>query len=91
VGEDLVSRAAMRQRGGDVAVVPDAMNTAVSLPSKSATRAHSAFTVGSSPICSSPTGALAIASRIAGLGVVCVSENRLIRIGGRRGSSGTGA
>ena len=49
-------------------MVPDGMNTAASLPSRSATRSHSRFTVGSSPICSSPTSARAIASRIAGVG-----------------------
>src|SRR6266403_5827003 len=71
-------------------MVPDGMNTAACLPSKSATRSHSKFTVGSSPICSSPTSARAIASRMAGVGRVWVSDNRLMRTGGCLGSRGGG-
>ena len=55
-------------------IVPLGRNTAASKPSSSATRAHSALTVGSSNYCSSPTSAAAIASRISAVGRVCVSE-----------------
>ena len=58
-------------------IVPEGRNTAASSPSSSATRAHSAFTVGSSNFCSSPTSASAIARRISGVGRVCVSEYKL--------------
>ena len=71
-------------------MVPDGMNTAASLPSRSATRSHSSFTVGSSPICSSPTSARAIASRIACVGRVCVSDSRLMRMGSALGSREAG-
>ena len=55
-------------------IVPLGRNTAASWPSSSATRSHSAMTVGSSCLCSSPTSASAIALRIAGVGRVWVSE-----------------
>ena len=71
-------------------MVPDGMNTAASLPSKSATRSHSKFTVGSSPICSSPTSARAIASRMPRVGRVWVSDSRLMRTGGSFGLRGAG-
>src|SRR5215470_3425721 len=48
------------------------------MPSSSATRACRRLTVGSSPKTSSPTSARAIASRIAGVGRVTVSERRSI-------------
>src|SRR5438477_466925 len=71
-------------------MVPDGMNTAASLPSKSATRSHSKFTVGSSPICSSPTSARVIASRMPCVGRVWVSDSRLMRTGGSFGLRGAG-
>ena len=49
-----------------------------SLPSSAATRACSSLVSGSSPYWSSPTGAAAIAARIAGVGRVTVSERRSI-------------
>ena len=49
-------------------IVPEGRNSAASLPSSSATRSCSAFTVGSSKRCSSPTSASAIARRIASVG-----------------------
>src|SRR6266536_3678015 len=49
-------------------------------PSSSATRRSSSLTVGSSRRCSSPTAALAIASRIPRLGWVFVSERRSITL-----------
>ena len=58
-------------------IAPLGKNSAASWPNSSATRPHSAFTVGSAPRCSSPTGAAAIASRIAAVGRVCVSLYRL--------------
>jgi hypothetical protein len=61
-------------------IVPEGRNTAAGLPSNSATRSHSALTVGSSPRCSSPTSAAAIAARIASTGRVWVSEYRLTSI-----------
>ena len=54
-------------------IVPDGRKTAASLPSNAATRSQSAFTLGSSNVCSSPTGAAAIAWRISGVGSVWVS------------------
>ena len=54
-------------------MVPDGKKTAVSFCSRSATRRHSAFVVGSSPACSSPTSASAMAARIPALGRVRVS------------------
>ena len=58
-------------------IVPDGRNSAASWPSSSATRSWSAFTVGSSPRCSSATSAEAIARRIPSEGRVCVSLWRL--------------
>ena len=55
-------------------IVPLGRKTAASWPSRSATRSHSAVTVGSSKRCSSPTSASAMARRMAGDGRVCVSE-----------------
>ena len=49
-------------------IVPEGRKSAASLPSSSATRSCSAFTVGSSKRCSSPTSASAIACRIAARG-----------------------
>src|SRR5262245_30950148 len=57
-------------------IVPDGTNSARSLPSRSATRVSSALTVGSSPYTSSPTSALAIASRMPRDGRVTVSDRR---------------
>ena len=54
-------------------MVPEGRKTAASLPSSAATRDWSALTVGSSPRCSSPTSAAAMASRMAALGLVTVS------------------
>src|SRR3954454_20129669 len=58
-------------------IVPEGRKTAASKPSSSATRSHSALTVGSPKCCSSPTSASAIALRISGVGRVWVSEDRL--------------
>src|SRR3979490_553469 len=69
-------------------MVPEGRNTAASWPSRSATRSHNRLTVGSSPICSSPTSARAIASRIAGVGRVCVSDSRLMGTGAALGWGG---
>jgi hypothetical protein len=55
-------------------IVPLGRNTAASWPSRSATRSHSALTVGSANDCSSPTSASAIARRMAAVGRVWVSE-----------------
>ena len=55
-------------------IVPEGRKTAASKPSSSATRSHSALTVGSPKCCSSPTSASAIALRISGVGRVWVSE-----------------
>jgi hypothetical protein len=55
-------------------IVPLGRKTAASWPSRSATRSHSAITVGSANDCSSPTSASAIARRMAGVGRVWVSE-----------------
>ena len=54
-------------------IVPEGRNTADSLPRRSATISHRRFTLGSSRRCSSPTGARAIASRMARVGRVWVS------------------
>src|SRR5262249_45277370 len=54
-------------------IVPPGNHSAASLPSSAATRSCSALTVGSSPRCSSPTSAPAMASRIAAVGLVSVS------------------
>src|SRR6186997_1082524 len=53
--------------------VPEGTNNAASKPSISATSASSALILGSSPNTSSPTGAAAIAARIAAVGRVTVS------------------
>jgi hypothetical protein len=55
-------------------IVPLGRKTAASWPSSSATRSHSALTVGSAKDCSSPTSAEAMARRISGVGRVWVSE-----------------
>src|SRR5581483_8408972 len=57
-------------------MVPEATKSAASLPNRSAARASRRFTVGSSSKTSSPTSAAAIAARMAGVGVVTVSERR---------------
>ena len=59
-------------------MVPVGRKIARSLPSSSAMRSWSRFTVGSARRCSSPTSAAAMAARIASVGRVWVSENRLI-------------
>ena len=59
-----------------LAIVPLGTNSAASLPRSSAARSSSARAVGSSPHTSSPTSAAAIASRIAGVGRVTVSDRR---------------
>ena len=56
--------------------VPLGTNSAASKPSSDATRACSAFTLGSSPITSSPTAARRPVSRMAGVGWVTVSLRR---------------
>src|SRR5262249_18228777 len=65
-------------------MLPDGTNSAASVPSSCAARRCSASTVGSSPYTSSPTGAAAIASRIAGVG-----DGR--GMGGRGGGRGVAA
>ena len=55
-------------------MVPDGRYIAASLPMSSAMRSQSAWTVGSSPCCSSPTSASIIAAFMAGVGRVWVSE-----------------
>jgi hypothetical protein len=55
-------------------IVPEGRNSAASWPSSAATRSSSASTVGSARRCSSPTSARAIASRMAAVGLVWVSE-----------------
>jgi hypothetical protein len=62
------------------AIVPEGNHSARSLPSNAASRSCSALIVGSSPYWSSPTGAAAIAARIAAVGWVTVSERRSIRV-----------
>src|SRR5215510_8203336 len=59
-----------------LAIVPLGTNSAAGLPSSSAARSCSRFTVGCSPYTSSPTSAAAIAARIAGVGRVTVSLRR---------------
>ena len=59
-----------------LAIVPVGNQRPASCPSSAATRSWSRLTVGSSPNWSSPTSARAIASRIAGVGRVTVSERR---------------
>jgi len=55
-------------------MVPEGRNIAASLPSSAAMRSFSACTVGSSPCCSSPSSARIMASFMAGVGRVWVSE-----------------
>ena len=55
-------------------MVPLGRNIAACLPISAATRSHRAFTVGSEPSWSSPTSAAIMASRMARVGLVCVSE-----------------
>ena len=57
-------------------IAPLATNRPASLPSSSAARSWSAWTVGSSSKTSSPTSAAAIARRISSVGFVTVSERR---------------
>ncbi len=57
-------------------IVPLGIHSAASLPSSAAQRSCSRLVVGSSPYWSSPTGAAAIAARIASVGRVTVSERR---------------
>src|SRR5688572_11687654 len=61
------------------AIVPVGTNAPASLPTTSAQRSWSRFTVGSSSYQSSPTSASAIARRIASEGFVTVSERRSTR------------
>src|SRR5665647_2613749 len=63
------------------AIEPDGKNSAASLPSILATRSSRRRTVGSPSSTSSPTSALAIAWRIAALGLVTVSERMSIGTG----------
>src|SRR5687768_15905837 len=56
--------------------VPDVTKRPPSCPIRSAARASSLLTVGSSSHTSSPTSARAMASRISGVGNVSVSERR---------------
>ena len=64
-----------------LAIVPVGNHSAASWPSIAATRSWSRLIEGSSPNWSSPTSARAIASRIAGVGRVTVSERRSMRSG----------
>src|SRR5690606_31146744 len=59
-----------------LAMVPEGVKTAASLPVSSAKRASRRATVGSSPNPSSPTSASAMARRISGVGLVTVSLRR---------------
>src|SRR5690606_15508305 len=59
-------------------MVPEGTNSAASFPSRAAAISCSRLTVGSSPYTSSPTGALAIAWRMASVGCVTVSDRRSI-------------
>ena len=72
-------------------IVPLGRNTAASLPIIAAIRSHSALMVGSSPPCSSPVSAAIIASFMARVGRVWVSEYRLTRVGGMPGAGAVGA
>ena len=54
-------------------IIPLGTYTAAALPTASAERSSSRFTVGSSPYWSSPTSASAMALRMAGVGFVNVS------------------
>ncbi len=58
--------------------MPDGTNSPASKQSISASFSCSALTVGSSPYTSSPTSAASIASRIAAVGRVTVSERRSV-------------
>ncbi len=62
-----------------LASVPVGSHSAASLPSSSAQRACSRLVLGSSPYWSSPTGAAAMAARMAAVGWVTVSERRSMR------------
>jgi len=64
------------------AIVPLGTNSPASFPSSAAIRSCNKLTDGSSPYWSSPTGASAIARRIAGEGRVTVSERRSIAVAG---------
>ncbi len=57
-------------------MVPEGTNKPASFPSMVAAISCSLLMVGSSPYTSSPTTAFAIASRIAGVGWVTVSDRR---------------
>src|SRR5229473_8481673 len=59
-------------------MVPLGTNTAAFLPSRAAAISSSLITIGSSPNTSSPSGAVTIARRISGVGMVTVSERRSI-------------
>ena len=59
-------------------MVPEGTKRAACLPRRWAMFASSALTVGSSPMTSSPTSALAMAWRISGVGFVTVSLRRSI-------------
>ena len=61
-----------------LAIVALGRYTASGWPTNAAAASSSALTVGSSRFCSSPTAAATIASRIAGDGIVWVSERRSI-------------
>ena len=68
------------RRAISFAIVAVGTKTESSWPRISAVRRSSSLTVGSSRICSSPTSAFAIASRIACVGFVAVSERRSITV-----------
>ena len=74
--------------GSWLAIVPVGTNSPASLPSSAATRSCSSLTLGSSPNWSSPSGAPAIAARIAAVGSVTVSERRSIIGRSLRGGHG---
>src|SRR5918993_1027300 len=59
-------------------MVPEGTYRAASWPRRSATAPSSRWMVGSSPQTSSPTSAVAMARRMAGVGLVKVSERRSI-------------
>src|SRR5947208_8203882 len=61
-------------------MVPLGSHSAASLPRSAAIRSCSKLTVGSSPYWSSPTGAAAMAARIAAVGRVTVSERRSMEV-----------
>ena len=62
-----------------LAIVPVGTNSAASIPVRSAASSCRRLAVGSSPYQASPTSAVAMASRIAGEGLVTVSERRSTR------------